>query len=314
MKTSTKRIGSCKHFLRRHLGSAPPGAPSAASSGPVTAAPALRPVRRPGSAVAPGGPRWGGRARPRAGGGVLQVGGGYGGPPPGADGESSLSAPSCCQGSSLRSDALAALALDSGRSEALHKVSAPGGMSDPRSHQGECAGQRAAVAVGGSAGGPLPGPDGSGGGAPRADGRGGAAGTGAALAGAARRGGLKQRARGGDQGAAQKTLRVDFRPSADATALSDQTHGQFVFDFERIGSLKHFSRERPPPEHFPAPPARRGRPPAWPAARRSAAPRACGWCWTGGAGWGKVAPQGGPGGTASGRTVGKRSRSSSVLL
>ena len=29
MKTSTKRIGSLKHFLRRHLGSAPPEPPSA---------------------------------------------------------------------------------------------------------------------------------------------------------------------------------------------------------------------------------------------------------------------------------------------
>ena len=55
--------------------------------------------------------------------------------------------------------------LASGRSEARLKVSAPGGMSDPLSHQGECQGQRAAVAGraggrwpnGGGASGALPG-------------------------------------------------------------------------------------------------------------------------------------------------------------
>ena len=38
---------------------------------------------------------------------------------------------------------------------------------------------------------------------------------------------------------------------------------------------------------------------------RSQAERGCGWCWTGGAGGGRVAPQACPGGTASGRAAGK---------
>ena len=37
---------------------------------------------------------------------------------------------------------------------------------------------------------------------------------------------------------------------------------------------------------------------AWPTALRG-----FGWCWTGVVGWGKVAPQGGPGGKASGRAT-----------
>jgi len=79
-----------------------------------------------------GGPRGSQALRRRSGAPRLArpaSGRGYGGPPPGADGESRPSAPSCWQGSPLRSAALAALARASGRSEALHKVSAPGGMS-----------------------------------------------------------------------------------------------------------------------------------------------------------------------------------------
>jgi hypothetical protein len=48
-------------------------------------------------------------------------------------------------------------------------------------------------------------------------------------------------------------------------------------------------------------PARRGHPPARPAARR----RACGGCWTGAAACGRVEPLGCPGGTAAGQAPGQ---------
>jgi len=44
-------------------------------------------------------------------------------------------------------------------------------------------------------------------------------------------------------------------------------------------------------------------PPERPLARRSTVPCHVRWCWTGIAGWGRVAPQGCPGGTASGRVT-----------
>ena len=77
-----------------------------------------------------------------------------------------------------------------------------------------------------------------------------------------------------------------------------------------------------PPQHAPPPaplhpgrwrarPAGRPRPPARPAARRSAAPRD--WGWTGGAGGGRIAPQGCPGVTAAGR-VARRGRNNAVAL
>jgi hypothetical protein len=42
-----------------------------------------------------------------------------------------------------------------------------------------------------------------------------------------------------------------------------------------------------------------------PGARRRTALRGLGWCWTDAAGWSRVAPQGCPGATASGRATGK---------
>ena len=64
-----------------------------------------------------------------------------------------------------------------------------------------------------------------------------------------------------------------------------------------IGISKHFCA---------APSACRapcGRSAGAPEARRSTARRDFRWCWTGVSGWGRVAPQGCPGGTASGRAT-----------
>ena len=81
---------------------------------------------------------------------------------------------------------------------------------------------------------------------------------------------------------------------------------------ERIGSINGIftppPRQRPPPAAPLTPgsclPPSAPRPPAGAAAaRRSAVQRDCGWCWTGVSGWGRVAPQGCPGGTASGRAT-----------
>ena len=46
-------------------------------------------------------------------------------------------------------------------------------------------------------------------------------------------------------------------------------------------------------------------PPQPAGAARSTAPRDLGWCWTGVAGWERIAPQGCPGGQASGRATGQ---------
>jgi|SRR6266446_2298478 len=60
--------------------------------------------------------------------------------------------------------------------------------------------------------------------------------------------------------------------------------------------------QRPSPAATPCP-RRVRRPLERPAARRSAAQRDFGWGWTGAAGWGRVAPQGCPGATASGKAI-----------
>ena len=59
----------------------------------------------------------------------------------------------------------------------------------------------------------------------------------------------------------------------------------------------------PVPVAMAAPPACRGRPSERLAARRCGGAAHLGWCWTGVSGWGRVAPQGCPGGTASGRAT-----------
>jgi hypothetical protein len=46
------------------------------------------------------------------------------------------------------------------------------------------------------------------------------------------------------------------------------------------------------PAALAAPPARRGRPPERPGARRGTVQRGFGWCWTGTAGWGRIGPLG----------------------
>src|SRR5262249_21349346 len=84
---------------------------------------------------------------------------------------------------------------------------------------------------------------------------------------------------------------------------------------EEVYSTVHASAppEPPPPPaggaarsgHLTAPPRGAEATPDRPAAKRSSAPRSISGCWTGGAGWGREAPQGGPGGTASGRAAGK---------
>ena len=57
----------------------------------------------------------------------------------------------------------------------------------------------------------------------------------------------------------------------------------------------------PRPWRFPRLQRAAATPPERPAARRSAVLLDFGWCWTGVSGWGRGAPQGGPGGTAPGR-------------
>ena len=72
-----------------------------------------------------------------------------------------------------------------------------------------------------------------------------------------------------------------------------------------IGIPKHFLRPRERPPWSPPAPLSPATPPERPGARRCTALRGLGWCWTDAAGWGRVAPQGCPGATASGRATGK---------
>jgi len=71
-----------------------------------------------------------------------------------------------------------------------------------------------------------------------------------------------------------------------------------------MGKFKRSFGATPIPRRVWRPQGAAAAPPERPTARWSAAERDWPWCWTGVSGWGRVAPQGGPGVKASGRAVG----------
>jgi hypothetical protein len=90
------------------------------------------------------------------------------------------------------------------------------------------------------------------------------------------------------------------------------TKHKWIVHLQRIGRINGLLR-RPPGRAPPSAPRWRSRlahgscvPPS--------APRLLGWCWTCAAGWGRVAPQGCPGGKASGRALGKFTKPGTFIV